>query len=309
MVIDWTASASAGLSGLPASGTASCKFTFSTAKPGTPNLDDSNNTDCNGSTLPFAVGTPATFTATGNATAGDPANPTSYTYQLNGGSPVTVPAASASPYTGDITITPTQVTNVLTVVAIAAGDAVGGTYTCWITATAPAAAADQDMTGDGVEDLLTVGSGTTGSAPGLWLADGKDAGSVSGSQFDGTVATNATDIAPYGPQGLGAAQSSVNGGTPGSWDGLKAITGQFGGTGFNDIEAYAPSTDTAFLLQGQGNGSVAASQDLNLVDVFDSTRTPTPPATRPPTTRCSWPTPTTSPTWATATPSRPTRTR
>ena len=54
----------------------------------------------------------------------------------------------------------------LTVVAIAAGDAVGETYTCWITA----AAVIQDMTGDGAEDLLTVGSGTTGSAPGLWLA-------------------------------------------------------------------------------------------------------------------------------------------
>ena len=270
VVIDWTASANAGLSGLPASGTASCKFTFSTAKPGTPNLDDSTNADCNASTLPYAVGTPYTFTASGDATSEDPAAPTSYTYQLNGGSPVTVAAASTSPYTGDITITPTRVTNVLTVVAIAAGDAVGGTYTCWITAAAPTAAADQDLTGDGVEDLLTVGSGTTGSAPGLWLADGKDAGSTSGSQFDGTVATNATDIAPYGPQGLGASQSSANGGTPDTWDGLKAITGQFGGTGFNDIEAYQPGADSAFLLDGQGDGSVAASQDLNLVDVFDS---------------------------------------
>ena len=117
----------------------------------------------------------------------------------------------------------------LTVVAVAAGDAVGETYSCTFTAAAPAAAADQDMTGDGVEDLLTVGSGTTGSAPGLWLADGKDAGTASGSQFDGTIATNATDIAPYGPQGLGTSQNgtSTGPGTPDSWDGLKAITGQF----------------------------------------------------------------------------------
>jgi hypothetical protein len=271
VIIDWTASANAGLSGLPASGTASCKFTFSTAKPGMPNVDDSTGADCNASTLAFAVGTPVTFTATGDASGAAPANPTSYAYQLNGGSPVTVTAASSSPYTGDITITPTRVTNVLTVVAIAAGDAVGETYTCWITAAAPAAAADQDMTGDGVEDLLTVGSGTTGSAPGLWLADGKDAGTVSGSQFDGTVATNATDIAPYGPQGLGTSQSSVNPGTPDSWNGLKAFTGQFEGAGFNDVEAYDPGTDVAYYLDGQGDGSVAASQDTNLVDVFDST--------------------------------------
>jgi hypothetical protein len=271
LVIDWTASANANLSGLPASGTASCKFTFSTSKPGMPNVDDSTGTDCNASTLNFTAGTPVTFTATGNATSAAPASPTSYSYQLNGGSPVTVPAASGSPYTGDITITPTRITNVLTVVATAAGDAVGETYTCWITAAAPAAADDQDMTGDGVADLLTVGSGTTGSAPGLWLADGKDSGTVSGSQFDGTIATNATDIAPYGPQGLGTSQSSVNPGTPDSWNGLKAFTGQFEGAGFNDIEAYDPGTNVAYYLQGQGDGSVAASQDTNLVDVFDST--------------------------------------
>lgn len=276
VVIDWTASASVpGLSGLPASGTASCQFTFSTSKPGPPSVDDSANppVDCNLSTLPFAVGTPTTFTATGNASKTAPANPTSYTYQLNGGSPVTVPAAASSPYTGDITVTPTQVTNVLTVVAVAAGDAVGETYSCTFTATAPAAAADQDMTGDGVEDLLTVGSGTTGSAPGLWLAGGKDAGTASGSQFDGTIATNATDIAPYGPQGLGTSQNgtSTGPGTPNSWDGLKAITGQFGGAGFNDIEAYNPSTGVVYQLQGQGDGSVAASQDLNLTGVFNST--------------------------------------
>jgi hypothetical protein len=275
VVIDWTASANAGLTGLPASGTASCQFTFSTSKPGTPNVDDSATppVDCNISTLPFAVGTPVTFTATADAgnTTPAPANPTSYTYQLNGGSPVTVPAAASSPYTGDITVTPTQVTNVLTVVAVAAGDAVGGTYSCGFTASAPAAAADQDMTGDGVQDLLTVGSGTTGSAPGLWLADGKDAGTASGSQFDGTIATNATDIAPYGPQGLGASQSSANGGTPDSWDGLKAFTGQLEGAGFNDIEAYAPGTNVVYWLPGQGDGSIAG-QGASLLDVFDSTQ-------------------------------------
>lgn len=273
VTINWTANADVGLSGLPASGTASCKFTFSTAKPGMPNVTDSTGTDCNSSTQAFTIGTPAILTATGNAAKAAPANPDSYVYQLNGGSPVTVSAARTSPYTGNITFTPTRITNILTVTAVAAGNSVGETYTCWITAAAPAEAVDQDLTGDGIPDLLTVGSGTTGTAPGLWLADGKAADTANGPAFDGTVSTTATDIAPYGPQGLGTSQSDTNVGTPDSWNGLKAVTGQFVDPtpGFNDIEAYKPAGDQVYLLQGQGDGSIATSQDLNLTDVLTNT--------------------------------------
>ncbi len=97
------------------------------------------------------------------------------------------------------------------------------------------------MTGDGIPDLLTVGAGTTGTASGLWLADGQ----ANGGRFDGTVDTTASDIAPDGPQDIG---------TPSSWNGLKAFTGQFTDSGFNDIEAYQPGTGTSTSCPARATG-------------------------------------------------------
>jgi hypothetical protein len=116
--------------------------------------------------------------------------------------------------------------------------------------------ADQDLTGDNIPDLVTVGNSTSSVAPGLWLA----AGEGSGGTFNGTVNTTATDIAPGGPQDIG---------TPSSWDGYQAIIGQFLGVGSNAVEAYDPSTGVAFLLPGEGNGTVNTSQGQNLTGVFD----------------------------------------
>ncbi len=116
--------------------------------------------------------------------------------------------------------------------------------------------ADQDLTGDNIPDLLTVGNSTSGVAPGLWLA----AGEASDGTFNGTINTAATDIAPAGPQGVG---------TPSSWDGYQAIIGQFLGPGSNAVEAYDPSAGAAILLQGASNGTVSTSQGQNLTDVFD----------------------------------------
>jgi hypothetical protein len=268
--ITWTATAqveqSYQLTGLPASKQAICTFTFSQAKPGQPDLTDPAGFSCGDPTSPqkYFVGTAVSIKATGNATKIAPANPDSYSYQLNGSNPVTVSASSSSPYAGSIKITPTRITNVLAVTAIAAGNNIGQTAICWINASQPPPATDQDMTGDGVPDLLTVGNGTTSTASGLWLAAGR--GSVG--LFDGTIAPAATDIAPYGPQGLGAASGSSNTGTPASWNGLNALSGQFLGPGFNDIEAYQPGTDQVYLLKGQGDGSIATSQDTNLTGVF-----------------------------------------
>jgi hypothetical protein len=116
--------------------------------------------------------------------------------------------------------------------------------------------ADQDLTGDNIPDLLTVGNSTSGVAPGLWLA----AGEGSDGTFNGTIDTAATDIAPTGPQGVG---------TPSSWDGYQAIIGQFLGPGSNAVEAYDASTGDAILLQGASNGTVNTSQGQNLTGVFD----------------------------------------
>jgi hypothetical protein len=147
---------------------------------------------------------------------------------------------------------------------------IGQPQTCPIGAQPPAAAADQDLTGDGTADLLTIGAGTTGTASGLWVADGQ---AGSSGQFDGTIDTTATDIAPYGPQGTG---------TPASWNGMDAITGQFNGAGFNAIEAWYPGGDGGdapgiYLISTQGDGTAVTSptaftgQESSVENSFDIT--------------------------------------
>jgi hypothetical protein len=256
--ITWTASVSDGLSGVPSSPTASCTFTFSTAVPGAPNIVDSaGNPGCD--TLSYTVGTAASFTLDPNGTSSAATEPTGYTYQLNGGNAVTVAARTSSPYSAAITVTPTRRTNILTVNATAAGGNIGQASYCVINAAAPSPATDQDMTGDGIPDLLTVGTATTGgTSAGLWLA----AGQARDGRFDGTVATTASDIAPLGPQAVG---------TPSSWDGMRAITGQFTDSGFNDIEAYSPNTGDVYVLPGQGDGSATTSDEQNLTDILSDT--------------------------------------
>jgi hypothetical protein len=250
--ITWTATVSDGLSGV-ATSSASCSFTFSNAIPGQPNITDSAGDACGTPGATYTVGTAAKFTFAANSHA--TVEPTSYTYQLNAGNPVTVSAGSSSPYGATISIAPTRFTNVLVVNAVAVSGNIGQAAYCTFNAAAPAPAADQDMTGDGIPDLLTVGNGTTGTASGLWLA----AGQASGGRFDGTVDTTASDIAPNGPQDIG---------TPSSWNGLKAITGQFTDSGFNDVEAYQPGTGDAYVLPGQGDGSATTSEEQSLTDVF-----------------------------------------
>jgi hypothetical protein len=262
--ITWTASVSDGLSGVASSPTASCTFTFSTAVPGAPIILDSIGKACSTSTMSYTVGTAATFTLEPNGTSSAPTEPTAYIYQLNGGNPITVAAGTSSPYSATISITPTRRTNVLTVDATAAGGNIGQGNPCDINAVAPSPAVDQDMTGDGIPDLLTVGNGTTGTAAGLWLA----AGQGKDGRFDGTVATTASDIAPLGPQDIAA---------PSSWNGFKVITGQFTDSGFNDIEAYQPGGNTSagtgavYVLPGQGDGSATTSEEQNLGAILTDT--------------------------------------
>lgn len=253
--ITWTATVSDGLSGVPTA-SASCSFTFSNAIPGQPNITDSAGNACGTPGATYTVGTKSSFTFAANTSA--TVEPTSYTYQLNAGNPVTVSAGSSSPYGASVSIAPTRFTNTLIVTATAASGNIGQAAYCTFYAAAPAPAVDQDLTGDGVPDLLTVGNGTTGTGSGLWLA----AGQASGGRFDGTVDTSASDIAPNGPQDVG---------TPSSWNGLKAITGQFTDSGFNDIEAYQPGTGDVYILPGQGDGSATTSQSQNFTDVFDDT--------------------------------------
>jgi hypothetical protein len=274
--ITWTATVSNGLAGMPTA-TATCTFKFSTAIPGAPDIADPSGHECsttsNSTALPYTgvVGTPATFTVTANPSS-VATTPVAYNYQLNGGDPVTVTAGTNSPYGGTIQLAPTRQVNILTVTATGPTTTIGQVATCYFLATEPSPAADQDLTGDGIPDLLTVGDGTTGTASGLWLAAGRLAKQADGSsRFGGTVSTAATEIGPFGPQGLGSPGSGGNPGNPASWNHMKAITGEFLDSSFNDIEAYTPGQPDVYLLPTQGDGSAPSdvqaftSQDQDLL--------------------------------------------
>jgi hypothetical protein len=98
------------------------------------------------------------------------------------------------------------------------------------TTTTTKPAADKDLNGDGIPDLLTVG-GTPGLASGLWQATGvKDDDRDRGT---GRVNTPAVDI---GANGSGA---STNG-SPSDFDGAQVITGTFTGSDVQDVLAYYP---------------------------------------------------------------------
>ena len=257
--ITWTARATVeGSKGpdSPPSHLASCTFTFNDAKPSAPSLwDNSGYTTACDSLSGLTIGKPVTVYATSPG-ATKATVPSSYSYSLNGGNPETVAAGTASPHAAAFSVTPSSTYNVLTVTAVGPGGNDGPAATCDFSAAQPGPEADQDLTGDNIPDLVTVGNDGSGVAPGLWLA----AGEGSDGTFNGTINTAATDIAPNGPQGIE---------TPSSWDGAQAIVGQFFGSNSNAVEAYDPSTGVAFLLPGESNGTVNTSQETSVVGVFD----------------------------------------
>jgi hypothetical protein len=191
---------------------------------------------------PYPVGTPVTFTfseeGTGTAVA--------YEYTLNGGPTETVSAPSG---TASVQITPTRQTSFLTAYAVAADGTVSGDTLDTFKAFSPVPAADKDMNGDGAPDLLTVG-GTSGLAPGLWLATGK-VKSSSAAEI-GQLNKPATDIGING-DGLNPGADG-----PSDFDGAQAVTGLFTGDGFQDVLIYYPSGNDAgggVVLAGSGDGS------------------------------------------------------
>lgn len=215
-----------------------CTFNFDPTIPGPPSITDSTGADCGDSTstAAYTVGTSATFTITPAAGGGTPSG---YLYQLNGAAPITTTKTT-------FTIKPPRQTDILTVTALSPGGNIGDTAACTITAAAPATAADGDLTGDGIADLITVGH-KAGLAPGLWLARGQ-AGSGH-TQGDGQVLATGVNI--------GSAGTGVNThGTASDYNGTQAITGHFAtGSGFNDVLDYDPSTGAAHILFGSGDGS------------------------------------------------------
>ena len=216
-----------------------CNFKFDETRPGTPNINEpAEGTTTIGTAFNLPIAAPDTGTA-----------PARYLYQLNGAAPQTVTAASG---TATISVTPTRFTNVLTVTSVSSGGNIGAEASVVFNSGPTATTADQDLTGDNIPDLLTVGSGS-GVPAGLWMAHGQaGSGHTSGT---GQLVTSAVDI--------GANGNGVTGTGPAGFTGAQAITGTFTANGLQDILAYYPSgTDAgeAVILNGNGDGSVIQAQ-------------------------------------------------
>jgi hypothetical protein len=231
--VTWNVTASDGTYTSPVSAT--CKFQFDASRPGAPAITDASAYDCGDDASPasYQVGTAANFTLAPNASGG---TTSSYLYQLNGTTPVSLASTGSST---TISVTPTRGTNVLTVTAVSSGGNIGDTANCILIAAPAATADDGDLTGDGIPDLTAVGA-QAGLSSGLWLAHGTT---------DGQLTTSATDL---GLQGTGANST----GSPTDWNGTQAVTGHFNtGAGFNDVLDYNPATGRGAVLFGSGDGS------------------------------------------------------
>ncbi|MEJ3742015.1 hypothetical protein WEI85_01770 [Actinomycetes bacterium KLBMP 9797] len=200
-------------------------------------LFDPTRTEAPVVTPPVAatVGQPVTITVAPAATGPTPAR---YWYQLNAGPPGVVTATGG---TAALTLVPRSPANNLTVTGLSPGSNVGASTTISFTAAPAPPAADGDLTGDGITDLVTVG-GAHGLPAGLWLAAGDGTGQLP---------VDATNIGIHG-----TGSSSTSG--PSDFDGAQILTGRFSGAGPQDVLVYFPTGERAgggVLLRGNGDGS------------------------------------------------------
>ena len=229
--------------GTLSSGTSTtCHFYFDPTYPGAPAVTQ----EASG----YTIGTAASFDITANS---DGSTPSEYYWQLNGAAPHTVTASSGDAAIDNVI--PTRGTNALTVTAVSSGGNIGDTATVLFNAAAPANAADGDMTGDGIPDLVTAGGTGTGLPSGLWLYNAQtDSSHTAG---DGDVITSGTDIGVEGNGIAGDYQAA-------DFNGAQVITGLFTDNGLQDTLVYYPSGTYAgqgVVLGGNGDGSVLESQD------------------------------------------------
>lgn len=236
----WYATATDGT--LTSGKSTTCNFDYDPTSPGTPSVTPTASS--------YTIGTAASFDVTPDASG---ATPTSYTYQVNGAAPTTVSANSGGDAT--ISVTPASGADALTVTAVSPGGNIGQSATAFFTAAAPANSADGDMTRDGIPDLVTPGGGSTGLAPGLWLARGEAASG--GTAGDGQVVASVADI---GAEGDGIAGNY----SPDDFAGAQVITGLLSDNGLQDSLVYFPSGTYAgqgAILDGNGDGTVLDDQD------------------------------------------------
>jgi hypothetical protein len=189
----------------------------------------------------FTVESPAHFAFRSQAGSAVPAR---YEYQLNAEPPQQVDARSGR---ASVTVFPDRFSNQLSVTSLAADGSRSDPATFTFTATFPPPSADQDVNGDGVPDLITVG-GTAGLASGLWQATGRG--------DNGRVQTPALNI---GSTGNGVFGDN----SPNDFDGAQVITGKFAGTSFEDFLVYYPGGVDAgggAIITGNGRGAVLSAQ-------------------------------------------------
>jgi hypothetical protein len=203
-------------------------------------------------TTAVTIGSPARFVF--RAPAGSEV-PVSYVYRLNAGPPEEVVTTNRR---ATVTIIPTRFANDLSVYSVGADGSFSDTATDYFDAANPPPAADQDLTGDGRPDLLTVG-GTAGLASGLWQATGRG--------VKGQVRAPALDI---GAKGSGGS----DGNTPAFYDGAQVITGKFFGGSFESFLVYYPTgirAGVGVVIGGLGNGSVLNPVSGNEAGIADLT--------------------------------------
>jgi hypothetical protein len=206
---------------------ATCAFRFDPTRTGPPTITTPGS---------LRMGVPATFTIAPPLSG---TTPSGYLYQLNSAPPATATAGVSGNAT--VTITPTRFTNVLTVTSTSAGGNIGETARLVFNASPPASPyADQDLTGDGAADLLSVG-GANNLPAGLWQAAGLNTGQVN---------PVAADI---GRNGNGSAGDQ----SPSDFTGARVATGHFTGTALQDVLVYYPPGPKrgGIVLAGTGDGS------------------------------------------------------
>jgi hypothetical protein len=212
-----------------------CYFLYNPAAPAAPGVS------VNPSTAAIGTAFSATFTPPTGCGSTSPC-PTSYTYQLGVGQPVTV-SPNSSPASGDWTgnITMTQVGPAqLTVYGTASGGNPGTTTSAALTGAPPSSPyPDGYFTGGSYPSLLTTG---TGADPSLWLSVGTGNGQLA----------PATDIGSLG--------TLVNPGTdgPADWAGAEVLHGDFTGHDVEDVMAYYPSgthAGSGVIIGGPGDAA------------------------------------------------------
>lgn len=210
-----------------------CNFIYDRTRPGAPEIE---LVDEAGAT----VGTPLTV----NLKPPTGTTPSTYIYQLNGG-PYRTAAATAG--TATISVTPTRFTNTVTVSSQSAGGNVGDSASVTFNAQRPRDAADGDLDGDDIADLVAAGAGTATFPAGLWLSPG---------QRNGEVTTALTNI---GSRGSGGPT-----GTVADFTGAQVVTGKFTGAATEDVLVYYPggtkNPGGGVILHGNGDGATIQAQ-------------------------------------------------